>query len=565
MSEKHNRNSWFENKKNNTENVWTKQKNYFHQGIINKRDIYDKSEKFINRYLQQNKQSTVNKEFYTYPKDNKYLQVDKNNSWNMRNQKPYKEDRYKFDKAKHEHFHLILGKFYQRKKSVKYRDMKWDHHKAIEKQKEEEYMAHLRKKIDVIKDKIDTSSRDELMAMKDEVVGYMKKLASNDSVDKALANNIITNNRIKAIYINEEEAIENTMTTTKENTDVIITEETNVIEKEIESIEKQKISETSTENDMLSISQFEQANREYETDLLLREYFEHTQPDLLQDEFHEVYVHNHLENANMLSNKNTAPTSITVQRIEYTKIREIVIPKEKKWTKKDDELFVKELRNTNKDFTHVYCLLGKDIKEIILHYYRTKKRSNIFNKRRGGRISDDEMRVFVERNWDNKSINAFVNLFYIHGNNWEYFEEKFPRRSLKEFKLLYRYLNKFEKERLERKVVKQVKDENELRIKYQKEFTTCEKQVFAMYYPFVGRNWIEMAQVCNKSVNEVRGYYRHYYKKLSVAEKQFESMMKDYDRDILSCFKRKNCSQNTNYNDKCGIIFTTSIPKNNVQ
>ncbi|KAM0678045.1 hypothetical protein BDAP_001299 [Binucleata daphniae] len=275
------------------------------------------------------------------------------------------------------------------------------------------------------------------------------------------------------------------------------------------------------------------------------DYVKEIKPDLVSI---KEYVNQQIKISHTNNIKNKAQKIENCDKfIEYEIVDEIVETEEKEWTTNEINTF-ESIKNNKKDFRMLQQKLKKDIKEIVLHYYRNKKRKT--NKRKAGRISDDEMRRIIETNWSEKDINKFVSFVPCFGKDWKMYAEGFPNKQEKDYKLLYRYVNKYRNAETKKQQSNKKSTIAEYCIK---NFKTNEKQLFAIYFPFIGKNWNEMAQYINKSANELRMYYKFYYKNMTENERKFETYTKEMNNETLTC--PNSPKRSVEDNNICGIIF----------
>lgn len=290
---------------------------------------------------------------------------------------------------------------------------------------------------------------------------------------------------------------------------------------------------------------------------LFRTYMELTKPELVNDDDIKNYMTQHLTNSSVAAEKNEARLLQDDEEIhlEYNKIEGITIPVEEHWSEDDEVMFRELLKDGQKNFLKVSETLKKKIADVVLHYYRTKKKIYLPIKRKAGRISDENMKKIVAREWNAESISLFVKSYEVNGKDWGLYKAKFPNKTEGDFKLLYRYCTKYNTVKPMIKKEKINKNDDIMKLKYLSEFSIQQRQRFAMYYPFIGRNWSEMSQITNKSVNEIRGYYRYYFKKLSDEEQNFESNLQEIERDTNSCPSSPKNKHEDEYLDSCGVLF----------
>lgn len=284
-------------------------------------------------------------------------------------------------------------------------------------------------------------------------------------------------------------------------------------------------------------------------------YMRLSHPEIIENT--EKYVIHHLNASISASIKNKADFLNLEDFIDikYTRVDGIQIPTENHWSEADNSTFRDLLKDGNKRFDNIAKILNRKTNEVVLHYYRTKKNVVPAVKRRAGRISDEDMRRIIKNEWDEKSISLFIRFYENNGKNWDIYKSKFPSKTERDFKLLYRFVSKYNNVKPHLKKERVMQNERNMKDKYLKEFTISQRQIFALYYPFVGRNWSEMAQVVNKSVCDIRGYYRHYFKKLSPEEKRFESNLQDIQMRTYSCPASPKRNEIIEHKESCGILF----------
>ncbi|KAM0676193.1 hypothetical protein GVAV_000156 [Gurleya vavrai] len=264
----------------------------------------------------------------------------------------------------------------------------------------------------------------------------------------------------------------------------------------------------------------------------------------------ENYTERHKNIAYAFSVKNNAGNKIKKVDLKHEKLNEILIPDEKFWSKKDIDTFNYELINNGKDFKHLKNKIDKDIKEIVLHYYRNKKK--IIIKRKAGRISDEEMKRIIKKEFSNEEIELFVTCMNCYAKNWKQYLEFMPNRSEKELKLLHRFVTKFKVPVIKTKTINNDKVTKETILQ---EFTFDERQIFACTWPYCKKDWAALSQITKRSVVDLKKYYKYFYKDLSPNEKKFEMHIKNIERKTSSTPGSPIAEINIDYCKDAGILF----------
>ncbi|KAM0687630.1 hypothetical protein COBT_001129, partial [Conglomerata obtusa] len=300
-------------------------------------------------------------------------------------------------------------------------------------------------------------------------------------------------------------------------------------------------------------------------------------PTQIAEDKLDDYISQQLSNAqkNVMVNEAILDMVDTKDQIEFEILDRITINEEVEWNEDEINIFEHELKTTGKNFFNLQNKLGnKTIKDIVLHYYRRKLKLPV--KRKAGRMSDEEMKRTIEKEWEEDEICLFITFMHKHGKEWNLYKENLPERTERELKLIYRYVNKY---RLEDKIIVKVNKgrgrkkgckinktkeitqnkknikENEVKQKLEivkpkpkvnlskdeiykrkilSEFSVSNRQLFAIYFPFIGRNWSELSQFVNKNVNDLRMYFKYHFKDLSPNEKKFETNLREIEKNTFS-------------------------------
>ncbi|KRH93325.1 Nuclear receptor coregulator SMRT/SMRTER [Pseudoloma neurophilia] len=312
--------------------------------------------------------------------------------------------------------------------------------------------------------------------------------------------------------------------------------------------------------------------------------------------------------------------------IEYRKVKntEIVyIP----WSESDHDKFVSYFLSFHKKFHIIASLMKKDIKQVILHYYNTKKTEK-YHKKKNGRISDTNLNILINFEWTKSEKQKFLNLYKFYGKYWANYLNHFNNKNINDFKCIYRYLgrrnllsddlhgdnleeiidqtgnvnnlldtsekatdlevidqqnethiindgesltntsNMTGRKKIEKKQTTKRSEINKKRKISQKtskktkklptvkkvtpskrnspmidnkenianidgqsivnEWTTDERQLFAIFFPHIGKKWSELANyiITKKSV-DCKNYYKFYFKNLSMEEQKFEASLRN--------------------------------------
>lgn len=89
-----------------------------------------------------------------------------------------------------------------------------------------------------------------------------------------------------------------------------------------------------------------------------------------------------------------------------------------------------------------------------------------------------------------------------------------------------------------------------------KRWTTDERQMFAIFFPYVNKNWSKLkTYIPNKTVPEFREFYKDYYRLLSKNEKILESNLQTIEREGLSLPGSPRKADDCWYLDSAGLLF----------
>lgn len=324
--------------------------------------------------------------------------------------------------------------------------------------------------------------------------------------------------------------------------------------------------------------------------------------------------------------------------IDSKKIKDTYV-EEEKWSAHEHSLFIEYFMLFNKKFHVIAKLLNRNTKDVILHYYHTKKKER-YNKKKNGRLSDSNLKVMIDLEWTDSERNKFERLYDFYGKNWKAYEGSFMGKNVSDFKSYYRYLSKNKDEEKEGRtscsknvddsresvavcdrdaddnkqgqifdqeigcadqcedkkgVYKEAKDtankikpktaarrgrkrgtaakrkpsyntvkkpkvekENNVNTRQNvlEEWTIDERQLFAIFYPYIGKNWNDLSQyITTKKPSDCRTYFKFYFKNLSLAEQKLEAAMRSIERNTLSVPSSPRRLNDDDIIDDVGIIF----------
>lgn len=317
--------------------------------------------------------------------------------------------------------------------------------------------------------------------------------------------------------------------------------------------------------------------------------------------------------------------------------------KPEEWPVADHNTFLEYFCLFNKKFHIIAELMNKSTKEIILHYYLTKKKER-YNKKKNGRLSDSNLKIIIDLEWTEGEKSKFQRLYDFYGKNWRAYEESFTGKSVGDFKNYFRYLSKSKEEEREAKDKEtrdqetkdkeskdqEIKEEEEktkeksmeeevpannkehskknseeqetsvtkkeqksVKSKSRKkgrrkapatkkktepakvkkvrldkenntntkenileEWTIDERQLFAIFYPYIGKNWIDISQyITTKKPGDCRTYFKFYFKNLSLSEQKLEAAMRNIERNTFSVPNSPRRLNDDGIIDDVGIIF----------
>lgn len=351
---------------------------------------------------------------------------------------------------------------------------------------------------------------------------------------------------------------------------------------------------------------------------------------------------------------------------EYTQVQNTFI-EYSDWSASDHEKFIEYFSAFNKKFNVIAKLLNKDIRDVILHYYRTKKIEK-YHKKKNGRISDHNLAILIEIEWTESERSKFTKLFEFYGKNWHSYTPNFTGKNVNDFKNLYRYLkkkntfseseevkdrtknidcnktdnnkdllhlsphhamddhpfsqqqatldkidteksistheqtentqnciieyaateklvqdkkpavvSKRKKTRRRHTPVKRIRkpvqnrqtvfqghnSEDKENVVNKKEnfnivneWNIDERQLFAIFYPFIGKKWADLSQyITTKKPTDCRNYFKHYFKNLSPEEQKLESLLVNIDRTTLSVPSTPKRTISDDFIENIGYIF----------
>ncbi|ELQ75616.1 Nuclear receptor coregulator SMRT/SMRTER [Trachipleistophora hominis] len=88
------------------------------------------------------------------------------------------------------------------------------------------------------------------------------------------------------------------------------------------------------------------------------------------------------------------------------------------------------------------------------------------------------------------------------------------------------------------------------------DWTIDERQLFAIFYPYIGKNWSDLSQyITTKKPGDCRTYFKFYFKNLSLAEQKLEAAMRNIERSTLSVPGSPRRLNDDDLIDDVGIIF----------
>lgn len=341
--------------------------------------------------------------------------------------------------------------------------------------------------------------------------------------------------------------------------------------------------------------------------------------DYTTKEFNQFKIDNEIEDMERYLRNRAAETNERVISIDYKKLNSITVDY-KAWSKEEHAKFVQYFGFFNKKFHIIAKLMEKSTKDVILHYYRTKKKQK-YNTKKHGRISDNNLKIIIDLEWTESEKNKFLKLYEFYGKNWPQYLESFFGKTTNDFKNFYRYISKnLSNHHLDEIQEKQnilVKNENKTEIiknneltseikepkkrgpkkkKVEKspkaikrkprknsvnsslnsqnieekenivnkkeqfsvldEWTIDERQLFAIFYPYIGKNWVDLSQyITTKKPNDCRTYFKHYFKNLSIHEQKLEAAMRNVERITFSVPTTPKRLKDNDFILNAGILF----------
>lgn len=383
-------------------------------------------------------------------------------------------------------------------------------------------------------------------------------------------------------------------------------------------------------------------------------------------EFQYLKLNNEINDMERYLNNRAPECTQKVVVEEYIKINSTFI-EYTDWYMSDHEKFVEYFSTFNKNFNIIAKLLNKNIEDVVLHYYRTKKIEKYHHKK-NGRISDSNLEILIELEWNENERNKFTKLFEFYGKNWHNYPKNFFGKNINDFKNLYRYLNKkntllesdetkdkikngeaikmenlqestsittncsenvylpqhetfstllncekissaeknpeasknpakeivkpekssFDKhpgvvrkpKKTRKKKTSPVKRPKKSIFKKQivsqrrysedkenivnkkddfnivNEWSIDERQLFAIFYPFIGKKWYDLSQyITTKKPIDCRNYFKYYFKTISPQEQKLEAAMKNIERKTFSVPSTPKRNYDDDFLENVGYIF----------
>ncbi|WUR02673.1 uncharacterized protein VNE69_02194 [Vairimorpha necatrix] len=193
--------------------------------------------------------------------------------------------------------------------------------------------------------------------------------------------------------------------------------------------------------------------------------------------------------------------------------------KEPFWTEEEKIQFRRAVLKYKNNFDLIKKIFpSRNMGDIILRYYCNKDKTYHYIKKKSGRISDAECSLFINGTWTETEKEYFNKKYPAYGKSLVKYQKDLPKTQ-KELKIYLKYFLK----------TQQVKGPK-IPSKFMSDWSTDERQIFAIYYPFFNKNWITMSgHFSTKNSKDLKMYYMKYFKNLSHYEQRFETYIKDYD------------------------------------
>ncbi|EPR77676.1 hypothetical protein SLOPH_2630, partial [Spraguea lophii 42_110] len=276
----------------------------------------------------------------------------------------------------------------------------------------------------------------------------------------------------------------------------------------------------------------------------------------------DEYLRNSLERCRSLGLKNRAEyiDGPIFARKKYTRIENILDD----FTEEESKIFNEKFHY---DFKEISKIVKRPMSACIIHYYQ-----NYRERKKTGRISDTDLKLLIESRWSESELNTFKHFSKYYKKEYKLYKELFPSKTENELKMVERYVEKFMNKpdkiilensegRKVESVVKKVNKRNKsvgnkLKKKVLESWNINERQLFAIYYPFVGRNWLMLSSyIESKKPADVRTYHRVYFKYLSKNEQKLEASLQYIKRDTYSMPNTPKIRYDDIHSTSCGVLF----------
>lgn len=215
--------------------------------------------------------------------------------------------------------------------------------------------------------------------------------------------------------------------------------------------------------------------------------------------------------------------------------------------KGEEEAFKKGYSVHRKDFGKIReeFVPWRSVEELVLIYYRYKYRMRLPKAWQGvcrdaRKITDAELREFVQREWTKEEMDTFERAYPSMGKKWVLYLKDLGNKTEGDVKAYYKYYKKFvlggakkpgrPKGRAAGMALREEEGPRKPKSAAEvlKSWEWYERQMFAILFPHIGKNWDTLAQyLVTKNAAEIRSYHRLYYKNLVPGERILESHLRD--------------------------------------